>query len=294
MNRLYEFKEVALYESCFKQKTGCPRQSQLVKEAKGRIILKLGNNSSHFIEGIEEYSHLWVLFVFHKNFHFGKENQKMELKKQFLKAKVTPPRLKKKVGAFTVRSPYRPNPIGQSIAKIEKIEITEKKGKHQERKCIIHVSGCDLVDQTPILDLKPYIPQYDSIPKAMVPSWVEESNFKSDLDVHFTKKAKKNLQDLIDGNNTEFYKDLKEAEGVIKGMIKLEPRSKYRQDNNSNEVFGFYLDTFNVRCIYLSPKLCHVIEIESIEDSKKFSREELRKRNIDDGKEYTKSINSNT
>ena len=74
--------------------------------------------------------------------------------------------LKKKVGVLSTRSPHRPNPIGITLAKVEKVD---------KRNRALHVSSCDLVHDTPILDIKPYVPMYDSIDKARVPSWIEES-----------------------------------------------------------------------------------------------------------------------
>lgn len=128
-------------KSVFKFKNGTPRQAGVCSTARGILTINKSvfNNPEHSLEGLEEFSHAWIIFIFHKN------------NNACVKAKVRPPRLNgKRIGVFATRAPYRPNPIGLTLAKIERISGAE-----------IHFSGIDLLDGTPVLDVKPFIPQYD-------------------------------------------------------------------------------------------------------------------------------------
>lgn len=132
----------------------------------GIIELTAGHNFEQALEGLTGFSHLWVIYEFHLN--------------KTWKPKVQPPRLStKKIGVFATRSPYRPNPIGLSQVKIQAI-----KGRR------IWVEGVDLLDQTPILDLKPYIPYSDSVPKAKTGWFKKPKPLKITKSEQFTKKMK--------------------------------------------------------------------------------------------------------
>ncbi|XP_059161495.1 tRNA (adenine(37)-N6)-methyltransferase-like [Physella acuta] len=141
MNGNFIMKPIGTMKSVFHYKNGTPRQSSLCQTARGILTIEktIFNNPEHSLEGLEQFSHAWILFVFHKN------------NNAHTKAKVKPPRLDgQKVGVFSSRSPYRPNNIGLSLVKIDKIEGAT-----------VHFSGIDLLDGTPVLDIKPYIPDYD-------------------------------------------------------------------------------------------------------------------------------------
>jgi len=128
-------KPIGSLESCFREKFGTPRQSGFVSNARAKLTLVNEINSSSF-EGLEEFSHVWVVFVF----HVGVEDYNAQ------KTKIKPPKLSgKKMGVFATRSPHRFNPIGLSIAKIDRVD-----GR------TIHLSGLDLIHGTPVLDIKPY------------------------------------------------------------------------------------------------------------------------------------------
>ncbi len=141
---------IAEIETDFSCKFGIPRQSGLVPEAKGRIVFTPEYRHPDAVRGLEEFSHLWLLWG------FSKSNQTNWT------ATVAPPRLGGRVrkGVFATRSPYRPNPIGLSVVALEKIEWTEDKG------AVLHVAGVDLLNGTPIYDIKPYLPYADAIPEA--------------------------------------------------------------------------------------------------------------------------------
>jgi len=154
MTESFEFQSIGRAHSPYKEKFAIPRQPGLVDAAKGYIELLGDCNREEILRGIEGFSHVWLSFVFHQAI---KENWK---------PMVRPPRLggNKKVGVFASRSPFRPNPLGLSVVKLEGIEQQSRSGQaHQWR---LHFSGGDLLDGTPILDIKPYITYADSLPDA--------------------------------------------------------------------------------------------------------------------------------
>lgn len=136
---------IAYIHTDFPEKFGIPRQSGLV-DTKAEIVFEPAYRSSDALRGLEEYSHIWLLWGFSGNSE--KEWSPM----------VRPPRLggNRRMGVFATRSPFRPNPLGLSCVELERIE--ERKGSG----CILHVRGADLMDQTPIYDIKPYLPYADS------------------------------------------------------------------------------------------------------------------------------------
>jgi tRNA (adenine37-N6)-methyltransferase len=168
--------EIGLVHSCFKQKFGTPRQSGLCKNAKGTIEIFKEFSHEDSVRELESFSHIWVLFNFHKVKSWNPT--------------VRPPRLggTKKVGVFASRSPFRPNPIGMSILKLE--EIRRKNGK-----IFLEVSGLDLLDQTPVLDIKPYIPSVDAITDAK-DGW-QEIEFEKIENIKFSPNLKIDNPELI-------------------------------------------------------------------------------------------------
>ena len=134
----------------FPTKFGIPRQSGVVKELKGRIVFEPEYRNEDALRGIEGFSHLWLIWQFSENVREG------------WSPTVRPPILggNTRVGVFATRSPFRPNPIGLSSVKLEGVEVDPHDGP------VLIVSGADLMDGTPILDIKPYIPYADSHPEA--------------------------------------------------------------------------------------------------------------------------------
>lgn len=144
-------KVIAHIHSDFPTKFGIPRQSGLVESLKAKIVFEPEYRNSDALRGMEEYSHLWLIWEF------------SEAKRDTWSPTVRPPRLggNKRMGVFATRSPFRPNPIGLSCVKLEAIEFTAENGP------VIIVSGADLLDGTPIYDIKPYLPFADSRPDAI-------------------------------------------------------------------------------------------------------------------------------
>ena len=136
-----EFVPIAHVRSDFKEKFGIPRQSGLVPETLSRIVFDEGFRREEALRGIEGFSHLWIIWVFSAN------------RQVPWSPTVRPPRLggNRRIGVFATRSPYRPNPIGLSCVKLDRVEQT-KEGP------VLVVRGADLMDGTPVLDIKPYLP----------------------------------------------------------------------------------------------------------------------------------------
>lgn len=143
-------KIIARIKTDFPDKFGIPRQSGLVESLWGTIIFEPEYRKPEALRGLEEFSHIWLLWQFSQS------------KKEHWSATVKPPRLggKKRVGVFATRSPFRPNNIGLSCVRLEGIRLDEKLGP------VVQVSGGDLMDGTPIYDIKPYIPFTDCRPEA--------------------------------------------------------------------------------------------------------------------------------
>ena len=144
-------KIIARIHNDFKEKFGIPRQSGLCAKLESRIVFEPEYRNPDALRGIEGYSHLWLIWQF------------SEAVRENWSPTVRPPRLggNKRMGVFATRSPFRPNPIGLSSVKLERVEVSEKEG------AVLVVSGADLLDGTPIYDIKPYLAFTDSHPDAV-------------------------------------------------------------------------------------------------------------------------------
>ena len=143
-------KIIAHIESDFKEKFGIPRQSGLVPQTRARIVFEKEYRVADALRGIEGFSHLWLIWAF------------SEAERETWSPTVRPPRLggNTRMGVFATRSPFRPNPIGLSCVTIEQVQMDSPEGP------VIIVGGADLMDGTPIYDIKPYLPYVDSHPDA--------------------------------------------------------------------------------------------------------------------------------
>lgn len=197
----------------FSSKFGIPRQSGLVPELKGIITFEPEFRNPQAFRGLEEFSHIWILWKFSKS------------EKEHWSATVKPPRLggKKRMGVFATRSPYRPNDIGLSSVKLEKISFDEKLGP------MLYVAGADLLDGTPIYDIKPYITYTDSHPDAAegFAGTVKEK----ELQVDFPEE----LLELFP----------KEKRDAILGVLSQDPRPAY--DTDETRLYGVEFAGFDVR-----------------------------------------------
>ncbi len=190
----FTYKPIGFLKSCYPDKFGVPRQSGLVKKAYSQLQIQAEYQPEFSLMGLEGYSHLWLQFVFHLNtsarFH----------------AKVHPPRLEgASMGVFATRSPHRPNPIGLSL--VELLEVTGD---------TLWLAGADLVDGTPILDVKPYLPNIESRPEARG-GWSHDV-LKEEIQVEFSAAAMEILQKWVEKTKKN------ELPEVIIEVLKQDPR----------------------------------------------------------------------
>lgn len=197
----------------FPSKFGIPRQSGLIDGLKGKIILEPEYRNPQVYKGIEEFSHIWLLWEF------------SEAKKEHWSAIVKPPRLggKKRMGVFATRAPFRPNNIGLSCVKLDRVEQDEKDGP------VLWVAGVDLLDGTPIYDIKPYIPLTDCHPEA-------SEGYTRETKIHELK--------------VEFPEELlnqypEEKRQAVLGILAQDPRPTYFQD--PERVYGVPFAGFDVK-----------------------------------------------
>lgn len=193
---------VAICHTPYKQKFGIPRQPGLVSAARGFVELQPPFNHIDTVRGLEQYSHIWLLFSFHENLAQG------------WKTTVRPPRLggNEKLGVFATRSTFRPNGIGQSVVKLH--------GIHQQKgKVMLEISAMDLLDGTPIIDIKPYIPFSDAIDDA-------QGGIAHDAPilakVHFTDTVQQQLSQYQQSQ----YPNL---QAIIEGVLAQDPRPAYKK-----------------------------------------------------------------
>ncbi|GAB0089847.1 uncharacterized protein DMENIID0001_044640 [Sergentomyia squamirostris] len=242
-----KFAPIGVIKTPFPEKRAVPRQASISSEIEGFIELAsdVFNNPAHSLEGLEDFSHIWVIYYFHRN-------------QCHAKAKIAPPRLDgTRIGVFSSRSPHRPCPLGLSLVQLTKIEGSK-----------IYFRGIDMIDNTPVFDIKPYVPQYDTPSSnfthpdyfdlefinareapdgqettdnsmlastsqsssnlrpatVRVPNWVT-TNEK--LNVLFSEKATEQMGDL----------DIKSDS--IRQLIEADPRSAYLRTKHKSQIFSF-------------------------------------------------------
>jgi len=210
---IFEVKPIGIIHSCFKEKFAAPRQPGLVPAALAQIELHSPYNQADTVAGLEAFSHIWLSFIFHHTAQHG------------WKPKVRPPRLggNKKMGVFATRSTFRPNPLGLSLVKLESIDTSNG--------VTLHVSGADLIDQTPILDIKPYLPWVESIADAKSGFANEDQTLQ--LPIYYSAQAqialalRPQLQELIEQ------------------VLLHDPRPAYQQD--CERIYGCNIADINLR-----------------------------------------------
>ncbi|CAL8461760.1 g1291 [Coccomyxa elongata] len=181
----FPFQPIGYLQSCFSQRNGTPRQPLLACNARAKLVLR-PDIPVGCLEGLEQYSHVWILFVFHCNTDLQRLWSPSHAA-DGLKAKVQVPRLNGgRMGVLATRSPHRPAPIGLSVA-----EVIAVQGR------TLIVGGVDIVDGSPVLDVKPYLPFCDSLPSATAPSWVSDNLQEDTLsmaEVTISREATEQLQ----------------------------------------------------------------------------------------------------
>lgn len=222
-------KIIAHIKTDFPEKFGIPRQSGLVKELTGRIIFEPEYRTPEAFRGLEGFSHIWILWKF------------SEAKRKTWAATVKPPRLggNQRMGVFATRSPYRPNDIGLSSVRLQEIEWNEELGP------VLHVAGMDLLDNTPIYDIKPYLPYTDSHPEAVAGFAQEVYDYA--LEVVFPEA----LLNMIPEPKRQ----------ALIEVLKQDPRPAYQED--ANRKYGVAFAGFDVR-FHVSEGILTVCEVERL------------------------------
>lgn len=220
----FTFPTIGIIHSCFKEKFGIPRQPGLVPLAHAQLELLPPYNDRHALEGLEGCSHIWIQFVFHAN------------RREEWKPKVKPPRLggNKSLGVFATRSPTRPAPIGLSVVKLE--GITETQGK-----LLLNLSGIDLLDGTPVLDIKPYVPYVDLVPEAVN---------------RFADQAPQLISVEFSHESAIFCSDYRQKQHIdlsnlIRQILQQDPRPQYQQPE-PERLYGMKLLDVDVQWCYPS------------------------------------------
>lgn len=209
---------VGRLRSCFREKFGTPRQPLLVPGATASLTIAKEFLPEHSLAGLDRFTHVWLLSYFHLNTN------------KMVRPKIHPPRLKgESVGLFASRSPHRPSPIGLSLARLVKVDGAT-----------VHLAGIDLVDGTPILDIKPYIPEWDSVPHASG-GWTQDAPFPS-LKVEIAPSARADIKEAERRSNID---DLGKQLTDILSQDLRNPRDKAQNEDGLE--LGFFLYDFECR-----------------------------------------------
>lgn len=211
-----EIKPIAHIRTDFPEKFGIPRQSGLAGSLKGMIVFEKEYRNPEALRGLEGFSHLWLIWEFSANRATGGQ----------WRATVRPPRLggNAHMGVFATRSPFRPNPLGLSCVKLESIELESPHGP------VIHVTGADLMDNTPIYDIKPYIKYADSHPDALC-GYVEGLQ-------------EGRLRVILPAALSEKIGDESKISSLVE-ILQLDPRPSYH--NDSDREYGLSFSGYNIR-----------------------------------------------
>ena len=220
-------KIIAHIETDFKEKFGIPRQSGLAGETCGKIVFRKEYSVQEAFRGLEEFSHIWILWKFSK------------AEREEWSPTVRPPLLggNKRMGVFATRSPFRPNPIGLSCVRLEKIEKTGEG-------VVLHVRGADLLDGTPIYDVKPYLPYADSYPQAT-------GGFTDNLEERRVE---------VEIKCEEFYKIPLKTQKEIRQILSLDPTPSYKSDG---EEYGMKYAGYEIK-FYKTEKSLHITSVTDI------------------------------
>lgn len=240
----HTFSSIGIIQSCYREKFGIPRQPRLVTEAISELELLPPYNDPNTLREIENFSHIWLFFIFHQTQSAG------------WKPLIRPPRLggNKRVGVFASRSTFRPNPLGLSA--VELLQIN-----HKDDKVSLLLRGCDLVDGTPIVDIKPYIPYSDCIPEAT--SGFAQGAPEQLFTVNFTALAalqSDKFEAGIQQSDASLHTDLKK---LIVQILQLDPRPSYQQQQTGERVYAMRLYNFDLRWRYCENREILVLELGS-------------------------------
>lgn len=228
-----EMKPIAYIENDYKEKFGIPRQSGLVKSLRSKILFCPEYRDPNTVRGLEGYSHLWLLW------HFS------EHEKAGWSPTVRPPRLggNVRMGVFATRSPFRPNPIGLSCVELEKVCI-------EENVPVLYVKGADLMNGTPIFDIKPYVPYTDSHPEA-------KSGFAGPVFMHSLK---------VTWEEDKLAVIPEEKREALIEILSQDPRPGYQ--NDPERIYGIEYGDYNIK-FTVEEDVLKIIDLERKIENKK-------------------------
>ena len=223
-------KPVAYFHSPLTSKFGIPRQSGLAQSLQGRIVFEREYRHAEAVRGLEQFDYLWLIWEFSAN-------------DEGVGLTVRPPRLggNERVGVFASRSPFRPNRLGLSCVRINKVEMSATEGP------VIHVSGADLMDGTPIYDIKPYVPYADAFPEAR--GGFTDTAAWEPLQVDFSPAA---LEVLAAQPDPDVLRTRLEQ------VLAQDPRPRFHHD--PDRLYGMPFGPFDIR-FQVKGKVLSVVEI---------------------------------
>ncbi len=227
MTKVPPFKIIARIRSDFPDKFGIPRQSGIVKDLEADIVFEPEYRSPEALRGLDGFSHIWLIWEFSENLRDG------------WSPTVRPPRLggNKRMGVFATRSPFRPNPIGLSLVEITGIEANTENGP------VIHVSGGDLMDGTPIFDIKPYNPLTECRPEARWGFISKTADYSLEVSIPDS------LMEKVPGSKRE----------ALMGILSNDPRPQYH--NDPERVYGLKFAGLEVKFSVMD-RLLTVVSVE--------------------------------
>lgn len=230
-----EIVPIAYIRTEFPEKFGIPRQSGLAENLRARIVFEPEFRNPDALRGVDGFSHIWLIWEFSANRRGGKPVAEADWQPT-----VRPPRLggNESMGVFATRSPFRPNPLGLSCVELERVDTDDKDGP------VLYVRGADLMDGTPIYDIKPYVKYADSHPHALC-GYVDllpERTLKVFLDSE--------LADKIDD---------KSILPALVEVLSLDPRPSYHDD--PERVYGLSFAGYNIR-FKVADKVLTVVDVE--------------------------------
>ena len=233
----FRFQSIGLIHSCFKEKFGIPRQPGLVPEAKAILELLPPYNRPEALAELAGFSHLWIIFVFHQ-----------ALRDEW-RPTVRPPRLggNRRIGVFASRAPFRPNPIGLSLVTLEGIDTAAGK-------CLLRLGGVDLLDGTPVLDIKPYLPYAEAITEARAgyafdaPGAAVTVTFSAQAEVQIAAAEIKHPG----------------LAQLIRQLIAADPRPAYHDGRTARTRYGMRLWDYDVRWEVTGDSACVVTELATV------------------------------
>lgn len=216
----FSFSQIGRIRSPYKEKFAVPRQPGLVEDGCGELMLLPPYNQPEAVRGLEDFSHIWVMFIFHQTMEGG------------WRPTVRPPRLggNARIGVFATRSTFRPNPVGMSLIELKGIRC-------QGSEVILELGSLDLVDGTPVIDIKPYLPFAESHPCAR--AGFAQLAPTADMPIHFSAQAERQL--LL---NLARYPTLRR---FITQVLAQDPRPAYRKGEHVERDYAVHLLEFNVR-----------------------------------------------